>query len=290
MRKFFTTASMLCLLLSVKAQEQEFAKNTEVITGQLVRVTKPLRDYKETDKAIPDVIVRDENGMIGNKKQPRVVSYFPEQQQLSDAGLQTKYNVKGNNGPTMNNAVSANFAGLGYQPLNPPDPTLCVGPNHIIEMINGASGALFKIFDKTGGQVVAQTYMDAITGKGGLGDPIALYDQLADRYVLTEFNNKSETTTEGLTFAISKTNDPTGAWYVYFFSTGTSFPDYPKFSVWPDAYYATTNDFANASAYSGSSVFAFDRAKMLVGNATATMQKITLGTTNKHFSMSPVCL
>lgn len=290
MRKIFTTASMLCLLFSVKAQELEFAKNTEVITGQLVRVTKPLRDYKETDKAIPDVIVRDENGMIGNKKQPRVVSYFPEQQQLSDAGLQTKYNVKGNNGPTMNNAVSANFAGLGYQPLNPPDPTLCVGPNHIIEMINGSSGALFKIFDKTGGQVVAQTYMDAITGKGGLGDPIALYDQLADRYVLTEFNNKTETTTEGLTLAISKTNDPTGAWYVYFFSTGTSFPDYPKFSVWPDAYYATTNDFANASSYSGSSVFAFDRAKMLVGNATATMQKITLGTTNKHFSMSPVCL
>jgi Secretion system C-terminal sorting domain/Bacterial pre-peptidase C-terminal domain/Fibronectin type III domain len=113
---------------------------------------------------------------------------------------------------------------------------------------------------------------------------------MADRYVITEFNNKAETTVEGLTFAVSQTNDPTGAWYVYFFGTGTTFPDYPKFSVWPDAYYGTTNDFANGSSYAGSTVYAFDRAKMIAGNATATMQKFTLGNTNKFFSMSPVTL
>lgn len=189
-----------------------------------------------------------------------------------------------------NRAVTANFAGIGYQPLNPPDPSLCVGPNHVIQMINGSSGALFLITDKAGNQLKAATFLDAITGKGGLGDPIALYDQLADRYVLTEFVNKAEAGSEGLAMAVSQTPDPLGAWYVYFFSTGTTFPDYPKFSVWNDAYYATTNDFANATSYSGSSVYAFDSAKMLAGNATATMQRFTLGSASKHFSMSPVCL
>lgn len=289
MRKILFAAVMLLLCNAVFAQEGVIARNPVVLTGKLIKITKALRDFKVSDKAIPDVKVRDLDGIIGKDEAFEEGAEAPFGKDIAkDPALQEKYpNIK--NGNTQN-VITANFNGLGYQPLNPPDPTMCVGPNHIIQMINGSSGALFKVFNKTGGQVVAQTYLDAITGKGGLGDPIALYDQLADRYVLTEFNNKSETGTEGLTFAVSQTNDPAGAWYVYFFSTGTTFPDYPKFSVWPDAYYATTNDFANGSSYSGSSVYAFDRTKMLAGNATATVQKFTLGTTNKHFSMSPVCL
>ena len=293
MRKLFIAVASLFFVYALQAQKNVVATNPVVITGHLVKITKPLKDFTPADKAIPDVIVRDLNGIVGKDEDfeegESAPNYGSSNNFLKDPALQEVYqNFKKIITPT--NAITANFDGLPYQPLNPPDPTMCVGPNHIIQMINGSSGALFKVYNKTGGQVVAQTYLDAITGKGGLGDPIALYDQLADRYVLTEFNNKAETGTEGLTFAISQTNDPAGAWYVYFFSTGTTFPDYPKFSVWPDAYYATTNDFANGSSYSGSSVIAFDRTKMLAGNATATMQKFTLGTTNKHFSMSPVCL
>ncbi len=82
-----------------------------------------------------------------------------------------------------------------------------------------------KVYTKTGGQVVAQVFLDAITGRGGLGDPIALYDQLADRFVLIEFANKAENgNQEGLIFAISQTNDPSGAWFVYFFGYGNTFP------------------------------------------------------------------
>ncbi|MEI7733898.1 MAG: T9SS type A sorting domain-containing protein [Ferruginibacter sp.] len=288
MQKLFIAVALLFCVFDIHAQKNVVASNPVVITGHLTRITKPLRDFKAADE-LPFVKVRDLEGIVGKDEEFEEGSNTNFGSDIAkDAALQQVYK----NAPhlTPNNAITSNFAGIGYQPLNPPDPTLCVGPNHIIQMINGSSGALLQVYNKTGGVLVATKFLDAITGKGGLGDPIALYDQLADRFVLTEFNNKAETGTEGLTFAVSQTNDPTGAWYVYFFSTGTTFPDYPKFSVWPDAYYATTNDFANATTYSGSSVYAFDRTKMLAGNTTATMQRITLGTTNKHFSMSPVCL
>lgn len=291
MRKLLTT-----WLLSAAAISSGFAQNDrvnvkdpEVITGQLIRVTEPLRQFKP-NPAFKDVIVRDENGVVWAnvrpKAQPFVGEYHPEQNAMAaDPIMQKNYND--GQAPTINAAtIGANFNGMGYTAVNPPDPTLCVGPNHVIQMINGNSGAYFKVYNKTGGQVVAQTFLDAITGRGGLGDPIALYDQLADRYVLTEFANTSETGSEGLIFAVSQTNDPAGSWYVYFFSTGTVFPDYPKFSVWPDAYYCTTNDFT--ASYVGSTVYAFDRAKMIAGNTTATVQKFTLGSTSKFFSMSPV--
>ncbi len=289
MKLKITTFFFLFAFGYAHAQERVIARDPEVITGKLIKVTKPLRDFTTTDE-IPFVKVRDEKGMLDKPSKTYPAGMFSQfgTDILNDAASQISY--PNNTNAVANRAITANFNGIGYQPLNPPDPTLCVGPNHIIQMVNGSSGALVQIFNKSGGTLVASRFMDAITGRGGLGDPIALYDQLADRYVITEFNNKAETTVEGLTFAVSQTNDPTGAWYVYFFGTGTLFPDYPKFSVWPDAYYGTTNDFANATSYTGSTVYAFDRAKMIAGNATATMQKFTLGSTNKFFTMSPVTL
>ena len=292
MRKIlFALLAVVSIALQSEAQERVLAVNPVVITGQLIKTTGPLRDFRLPAGYNPK-IVRDLEGIIGKDEDleegPKDRK-FPSTQHFSeDPSLQKVYPGNPHHANTEARAIVQNFNGQPYQPLNPPDPTMCCGPNHIIQMINGASGALFKVYNKTGGQVVAQTYLNAITGKGGLGDPICLYDQQADRFVLTEFADKTQTGSEGLIFAVSQTNDPSGSWYIYFFSTGTTFPDYPKYSVWSDAYYATTNDFANGSTYSGSSVYAFDKTKMIAGNQTATMQKFTLGSTNKNFSAAPV--
>ncbi len=257
----------------------------QVIKGSLIKVTNPLKDHV-VDPGWLDVPVRDEKGIIrpeGMKKQPYQPELFLDGSQNEDAAIQKRY--------APNNTlrtVTTQFAGMGYTFVNPADPSLCVGPNHVIQMINGGSGAYLKIFSKSGSTLLAQTYMDAITGKGGLGDPIAMYDQLEDRYVITEFANQAETGSEGLIIAVSKTNDPTGSWNVYYYSTGTVFPDYPKFSVWHDAYYATTNNFT--SSYTGSSAYAFDKAAMISGSTSATMVKIDIGNATKHFSMCPVAL
>jgi hypothetical protein len=177
MKLKLATLLFLLALGYAHAQELVIARDPEVVTGKLIKVTKPLRDFKKSDD-IPYVKVRDEDGIIGKDEAfeeegaPTIFSANI----LSDPALQMNYpnNPHGN---TANRAITANFNGIGYQPLNPPDPTLCVGPNHIIQMVNGSSGALLQIFNKTGGTLVASKFMDAITGKGGLGDPIALYDQ-----------------------------------------------------------------------------------------------------------------
>jgi hypothetical protein len=47
--------------------------------------------------------------------------------------------------------------------------------------------------------------------------------------------------------------------------------DYPKFGVWPDAYYMSDNQFQPpAFTFAGAGVFAFDRIKMLAGDPTAS--------------------
>ena len=59
---------------------------------------------------------------------------------------------------------------------------------------------------------------------------------------------------------------PGGTYYFYDFTTPT-FPDYPKYAVWPDAYYVSSNE-TNPTAY------ALNRTRMLSG-LSATFQRFT---------------
>jgi hypothetical protein len=69
--------------------------------------------------------------------------------------------------------------------------------------------------------------------------------------------------------AVSKTSDPAGQYYVYEFAMpNVKINDYPKFSVWPDGYYMSTDEFLG-SDYVGSGAFSFDREKMLAGDPDA---------------------
>ena len=156
-----------------------------------------------------------------------------------------------------------NFEGQSFTGVNPPDTEGDVGPHHYIQIINGAGGAVFVIYDKTGVVLSGPTSLDSLGTldcANGLGDPIVLYDRFADRWLLSEFS------TEGskLCVYISSTPDPLGEWYHYAF-TAPEFPDYPKYAVWPDAYYLSTNEWSPA-------VYALDRNQMLSGKP-ATFQR-----------------
>ena len=77
--------------------------------------------------------------------------------------------------------------------------------------------------------------------------------------------------------AVSKAGDPTGSYFLYAFQMPNNFlNDYPKLSVWPDAYYMTDNQF-QGNTLKGIGAFAFDRTKLLQGDPTAGFIYFNLG-------------
>jgi len=165
---------------------------------------------------------------------------------------------------------SDNAAAYGFRVV-PPDPNGDVGPNHYVQTVN----ILTRIFDKNGTALTPPFKLSSIFSALGTpcsvrndGDPIALYDALADRWILSQFCNNFPPFRQLV--AVSRTADPTGDYYVYeFVMPNVKFNDYPKLGVWTDGYYMSTDEFLG-SDYAGSGVFAFDRNKMLVGDQSAS--------------------
>src|SRR5438132_13783567 len=117
----------------------------------------------------------------------------------------------------------------------------------------------------------------------GAGDPVVLYDQIANRWVITQFAGVSVPTDECI--AVSTTSDATGSYNRYDFHLGSNFFDYPHLSVWPDAYYMSMNAFnSSGTAFLGPQPFAFDRASMLAGqSATYITTGITGGSSEDAY-------
>src|SRR6184192_3331265 len=166
------------------------------------------------------------------------------------------------------------FPGVGCN-CAPPDTNGAVGKTQYVQIVNEG----YQVFDKaTGNSVLGPNSISSIwTGFGGAcetggnGDPVILYDHLADRWVVTQFakaTSNGPITDECV--AVSVTADATGSYYRYGFHLGSNFYDYPHLSVWPDGYYMSMNVFnSTGTAYLGPQAFAFDRSKMIAG-LTAT--------------------
>lgn len=161
------------------------------------------------------------------------------------------------------------FEGMGPMGASPPDTVGDVGPDHYIQMVNLA----FTIYDRSGNALAGPLDVNSLwTGFGGAcenenaGDPIVLYDSLADRWLISQFGFFGGAT-ENECIAISATPDPLGSWHLYDFPF-TEFPDYPKLAVWRDAYYMGSNQFATSDM----GFSAFDRDAMLAGDPAIAIQ------------------
>ena len=168
-----------------------------------------------------------------------------------------------------------NFNIFGFR-VNPPDPVGDVGPNNYVEMVN----LVFGVYDKEGNLLLGPVDTGTLWSDFAVpdcmdpsGDPIVLYDQFEDRWLLSQF------TTSGFSdptkpfwncVAISTTGDPTGSYYRYAFETEhfQYFPDYPKYGVWTDSYVLTTREFGPIDEY-GIGVYALEKNKMVNGEPNA---------------------
>jgi subtilisin-like proprotein convertase family protein len=169
--------------------------------------------------------------------------------------------------------MGVGLAGFSVQSA-PPDTDGDIGPNHYVQIVN--SGV--TIFSRTGtkllGPVNTNTLWSGFAGACATtndGDGVVRYDRIADRWVIAQFSVGGGAGPFFQCVAVSTTPDPTGSFNRYQFSY-SAFNDYPKMALWPDGYYTTFNMFsATTDAFLGSKACAFDRARMLIGQA-ATMQ------------------
>jgi len=170
--------------------------------------------------------------------------------------------------------TSLSFEGLGNGQYGfsvtsaPPDTEGTVGATQYVQWVNTS----FAVFNKTTGALIAgPTAGNTLwSGFGGGcqtnndGDPIVLYDKIANRWVFSQF---SVSTTPYLQcIAVSTTSDATGTYNRYSFQY-SNFDDYPKMGVWPDAYYETFNMFAGGTTFVGADACAYNRNAMLAGSA-----------------------
>jgi len=204
--------------------------------------------------------------------------------------------------------VGGGRAGSSNCGCSPPDDQGDVGPSHVFHWVNTD----FIIFDKAGNKVYPAAAASAAgntiwSGFAGgqsqcantnRGDPLVYYDQLSNRWLVSQFAFATSFTGAILApaaagfkgywqcVAVSVTSDPTGAWYRYAFPSQNGatwiFNDYGKGAIWWDSFYVTANQFdlsqPAANQWYGAGVYAYDRNAMVNGNATASYIYYNIGT------------
>lgn len=243
------------LVIGTTEAQNQAVHPTEVVTGTYYGVSKALRDIPpmsaEEFKAIEKKALEKQfNEGLKTRNYPFEATALPK-------GDDPAWQREMGRNTSAGRAPIVNFNGQN-SPYYPPDDCGTAGPNHFMQTIN----TVYAIYDKAGTLVAGPTNLNQLFGSvpganRNDGDPIILYDEQADRWLVTEFSIPFSGPNYML-MAVSTTNDPTGTWHQYSFQVA-AMPDYPKFGIWQDGYYMGDNN------GSGNDIYVMERAPMLTG-------------------------
>ena len=183
-------------------------------------------------------------------------------------------------GPTL----GFNFPGAPSNGYTPSDSNGSVGNDQFVETVN----TRYQVWSlnratNVATSVLGPAYINTLwAGFGGpcqtqnSGDPIVLYDKLAERWLVSQFTSSAVSGVYYQCVALSTSADATGSYYRWAFAVPDgNFGDYPHFGVWTDAYYMMAHAFQSTSGgYVAAMFAAMDRSKMLGGDPNATWQVI----------------
>lgn len=169
------------------------------------------------------------------------------------------------------------FPGIQQTPWSPPDPTIAVGPTHIVETVNQS----IAFFNKDGtmefsaplGSPGTPGFFEGLGAGDFTFDPKCFYDHNAERFVVIVL--ETYTATEAwIDIAVSDDSDPNGVWHKYRtfsvieINNSNYWVDYPGFGFDDDAFYVTNNLFllnGDAAGFAGPAIRVFDKAPLLAG-------------------------
>lgn len=173
----------------------------------------------------------------------------------------------------------AYFPGLTQNPRRPPDCTLAVGPQHIVQTVN----SIVAWFSKSGSLLFSQRMdtsgapAEGFFEPAGAGnfcfDPRCFYDHFSQRFVVLALEHYQTAGEAWIDLAVSDDDDPDGTWYLYrtnsafLIGSDTYWQDYPGFGFDKDAFYVTGNLYPlDAPPGTAGAVFrVFPKAPLLSG-------------------------
>lgn len=169
------------------------------------------------------------------------------------------------------------FPTVGSTGWNPPDPTLAVGPNHVIVTVNSRVEFFTKAGVRTFAAPLDQSgspgFFEPLGAMGFVFDPKCFFDHYAQRFVIIVLEKYTSPSDQAwVDIAVSDDADPNGVWFRYrtdavtTIGTSTYWWDFPGAGYDSQAYYVTGNLFGlNTTGNNGWAVRVFDKAPLLTG-------------------------
>ena len=195
---------------------------------------------------------------------------------------------------------STGFPGIAQTPWSPPDPSIAVGPDHVVETVN------MKVawYEKDGTPVFEQFldstgnpgFFEEVGGGSFTFDPKCFYDPHVNRYVILALEYYSGAGESWITFAVSDDDDPNGVWFKYrtwalVESQGSTYwVDYPGFGYDERGWYITCNLFelgdGPGPGFAGGLLRVIDKSGPLAGT-TADWSDVLLGGASWQVAQAP---
>ncbi len=221
-------------------------------------------------KAAPDNF----KGRRGESNAVRLELEHQGEDKLWQKGFDNRY-LKSSSEPIVNiDGISSTFG-------SPNDPSGDVSDKFYVQAINATEIGVYELDGTLMSRFAANTLWAQFNVQSE-GDPIILYDEQSDKWIVTEFTDPAN-----LLIGITQTNDPLGSYDVYNFPTPI-FPDYPKYALSPEALVLTTNEGGPGQLHQ----YFFDLAALMAGADEVAMQRIAvsgnLGTESGFFVTTPV--
>lgn len=261
MKKILLMLPLLLIVFFLQAQVYTLS-NPEIVPLELVKLSAPLTSIPVDKSQISFDAPRPLHENPSLELEMEITN--PEARPAgADPLRQLKGDVRDSSSTQIE--VLSNWEGQSAN-IEPSDNCLAVGPAHVMQLTNNSVSSIIRIWDKDGNALVDGLKVKDFSGINDCGDPNITYDEVADRWVILLLGSCSSAKLE---ICVSETEDPTGSWYVYTFTTSGGFPDYPKLSTWGNAYFITTNS-------NSPTIWAVNRADVLDGLPIGTVQKFSL--------------
>ena len=184
--------------------------------------------------------------------------------------------------------LATNFQGVVDTGWIPPDTDGAVGPNHVVNAVNGG----VRIQSRTGAaisQVTLNDFWSPVLTSGNSFDPRILYDRFNGRWIMSAVDN-SNSASSSLLLGVTTTSDPTGTWILRRYDTdadNNEWADFPTMGFNKNWITVGLNMFQIGGGFTRPQVYAIDKAALYAGGSGTGVFWGALSSSDYGFTLMP---